>query len=113
MGTTFITFFKDEKNRKIVDNLLKYIQIESKVHQVYRVKSKITGKTFVLTGTLETMSRDEAKEKIRALGGDVSSSVSKETDYVVAGENPGSKKENAKKLGVPVITEEEFLKMLG
>jgi len=59
------------------------------------------------------MSRDEAKEKIRALGGDVSSSVSKETDYVVVGENPGSKKENAEKLGVPVISEDQFAHLLG
>ncbi len=58
------------------------------------------------------MTRDEAKEKIRAFGGDVSSSVSKETDYVVAGENPGSKKENAEKLGVRILDEEGFIEIL-
>jgi DNA ligase (NAD+) len=58
------------------------------------------------------MTRDEAKEKVRLLGGEVSSSVSKETDYVVAGESPGSKFEKAKKLGVKIISEEEFLKMI-
>jgi DNA ligase (NAD+) len=58
------------------------------------------------------MTRDEAKEKVRLLGGNVSSSVSKKTDYVVCGESPGSKYEKAKKLGVKIISEEEFLKMI-
>ena len=74
---------------------------------------KFGGKTFVLTGTLSLMSRDEAKEKIRALGGGVSSSVSKETDYVVAGENAGSKFKQAKKLNVEVLDESGFRKLLG
>ena len=74
--------------------------------------NKLAGKTFVLTGTLESIGRDEAKDKIRDLGGDVSSSVSKETDYVVAGAEPGSKYERAKKLGVKILDEKEFLKML-
>ncbi len=106
------TFFKDKKNIKIVDDLLKYVHIESKVHQVHKVKSGIAGKTFVLTGTLQTMSRDEAKEKIRTLGGDVSSSVSKETDYVVAGESAGSKLDKAQELGVTVLSENEFIEMI-
>ena len=67
---------------------------------------------FVLTGGLKSMSRDEAKEKLRALGGDVSESVSKKTDYVVAGSEPGSKFEKARRLGIKVINEAEFLKML-
>ena len=70
------------------------------------------GKTVVLTGTLSSMSRDEAKAKIRREGGDVSGSVSKETDYVVAGENPGSKFTDAKKLGVKILNEEEFLRIM-
>lgn len=72
----------------------------------------LAGSTFVLTGTLHTLSRDEAKEKIRAKGGDVSESVSKKTTYVVAGKDPGSKYERAKRLNVKTLDEKEFLEML-
>ena len=70
------------------------------------------GKTFVLTGTLAGLTRDEAKVKIRELGGNVSSSVSKNTDYIVAGSEPGSKYDKAKKLGVKIIEEKDFIKMI-
>ena len=72
----------------------------------------LRGKIFVLTGTLENMSRENAKERIRILGGEVSSSVSKKTDFVVLGQEPGSKYERAKKLGVRIINEKEFFAML-
>ena len=75
--------------------------------------SPFSGKTVVLTGTLELMSRNAAQEKIRAVGGNVASSVSKKTHYVVAGPGAGSKLEDAQKHGVPVLTEAEFLAMLG
>ena len=74
--------------------------------------SAFAGKTFVLTGTLETMGRNEAQEKIRSLGGNVSGSVSKKTHYVVAGPGAGSKLEDAQRHGVPVLTEEQFAAML-
>ncbi len=83
----------------------------SNVH-VEKKENSIKNKIFVFTGTLSTLSRDEAKEKIRMLGGSVSGSVSKETDFVVAGENAGSKLDKARELGVKILSEKEFLKML-
>ena len=74
--------------------------------------AKLAGKTFVLTGGLDQLTRDQAKDKIRELGGDISSSVSKNTDFVVAGSDAGSKLDKANKLGVKVINEEEFLKLI-
>ncbi|MBT6253385.1 MAG: NAD-dependent DNA ligase LigA, partial [Candidatus Magasanikbacteria bacterium] len=73
---------------------------------------KLYGKTVVLTGTLQNLSRDEAKEKIRQAGGDVSGTVSKKTDYVLAGENPGSKYEKAQALKVEILTEKQFIQIL-
>ena len=74
---------------------------------------KLAGKIFVLTGSLSSMTRDATKERIRLLGGDVSGSVSKNTDYVVAGEEAGSKLDKARELGVNVLTEGEFLRIVG
>ncbi len=73
---------------------------------------KFKGLTFVITGTLPTLSRDEAKALIKQNGGHASSAVSKETDYVLAGSEPGSKYDKAEKLGVKIIGETEFLKMI-
>ncbi len=72
----------------------------------------LTGRQFVLTGTLESMTRDQAKKKIIEAGGRVTSSVSAKTDYVVAGTDPGSKLTQAKKLGIPILSEQEFQKLL-
>jgi len=72
----------------------------------------LKGETFVLTGTLETMAREKAKERIRILGGEISESISKKTNFVISGKEPGSKYERAKKLGVRIINEKEFLAML-
>jgi len=102
-------FFSDKRNLKIVDELIKNgVEIE----KIKKQKQILAGKIFVLTGSLESMSRDEAKNKIRVLGGNVSSSISKNTDYVIAGENPGSKYDKAKKLGVKIIKEKDFLNIL-
>ena len=104
-------WFQKPYNKKLVGKFEKS-GIEIHIEKASARSEKLAGKTFVLTGTLETLGRDEAKDRIRELGGDVSSSVSKNTDYVVAGTEPGSKYDAAKKLGVKVINEKEFLKML-
>ena len=78
-----------------------------------KIKGKLFGQTFVITGTLDSMSREEAGQKIRALGGKVSSSVSQETSAVIAGADPGSKYDKAQKLDVKILSEKEFLEMIG
>lgn len=106
-------WFQNKDNVKFIDKLLKMgVKIESSPSiQDSGEQTKLKNLTFVLTGELKSMSRDEIKEKIRALGGNISESVSKKTDYVIVGENPGSKYERAKQLGIKIINEEEFLKM--
>ncbi|MDD5569366.1 MAG: NAD-dependent DNA ligase LigA [Candidatus Pacebacteria bacterium] len=102
-------WFRDARNVKFLEKLeangVSYVKEPKK-------GTKLSNKKFVLTGSLKSMEREDAKQRIIGLGGEVSESVSKNTDYVVAGENPGSKYEKAKKLGVKIIGEQEFLKML-
>ena len=102
-------WFQDKRNLKLIDDL---IAAGVKILSPEKITKTLQGQTFVLTGSLETMTREGAKEKIRLLGGDVSESVSQKTDFVVVGQEPGSKAEIAKKLGVKIISENEFLKML-
>lgn len=100
-------WFNNEKNQELVNQLLKQIKIvENK--STKKVNKKIAGKIFVVTGTLKKYGRDEVKELIRQNGGDVSSSVSQKTDFVLAGQNPGSKLDKANDLGVTVIDEADF-----
>lgn len=106
---SIINWFSDKENSRELDALLPHLRIK-KVEG--KIKNTLSGKVFVLTGTLSGMSRDEAKKYIKDLGGKVSSSVSKETSYVVAGIDPGSKYDNALKLGVKIINEREFNKLL-
>lgn len=104
-----VSFFLEERNRVQIERLAKAgVNMEST-----KVKAGDTfeGKTFVLTGTLPTLKRTEAKELIESLGGKVSSSVSKKTDYVVAGEEAGSKLTKANELGITILTEEQLLQM--
>ncbi len=106
-------WFNSKQNRKFINNLLRAgINILPPKHPPAGGR-KLEGITFVLTGFLESMARLEAEKEIRMLGGHPSSSISRQTDYLVAGENPGSKLEQAKKLGVKTIKEKEFLEMLG
>lgn len=103
-------WFKDKNHIKMVEELLQYVTPETESGQV--VSATLEGKTFVLTGTLEHFSRDEAKEEIQKRGGKVSGSVSKKTDYVLVGAEPGSKVEEATRLGVTILNEKAFLKLM-
>jgi DNA ligase (NAD+) len=104
-------WFQEKRNLEFLEKLKKSgLKIES---QKPKIKTqKLKGLTFVLTGALETMTREEAKEKIRLLGGETSESVSKRTDFVVVGKEPGSKFQTAKKLGIKILDEKAFLKMI-
>ena len=103
-------FFDQPANQKAVDHLR---EVGVALEEASRPAGPrpLTGKTFVLTGTLDQMSRDEAKARITRLGGRVSSAVSRKTDYVVAGDEAGSKLEDAKRLGVAVLDEAAFLEL--
>jgi len=105
-------WFRDKGNGALIERLKKHLTITAP-RQARAEKLPLFGKTYVLTGSLSSMSRDEAKAKLRALGADVSSSVSKKTTGVIAGEEAGSKLDDAKKLGRPVLTEAEFVRMIG
>jgi DNA ligase (NAD+) len=102
-----VAFFGKEENKKLIQAL-----IDRGIAPNERARGKLEGKVFVFTGSLKDISRDEASELVTGKGGIVSGSVSKNTDFVVAGENPGSKLDKAKKLGVKVIDEEEFGKLV-
>lgn len=107
-------WFGDSRNRALIERLRKAgLNFDSSLFTKAAASGKFVGKTFVLTGTLPSMTREEAAAKIEALGGKVSSSVSNKTDYVLAGDEAGSKLEKAQKLGVPVIDEAEFVRMCG
>jgi DNA ligase (NAD+) len=105
------SWFREPRNIKLLEKLDRAgIRIVSDGMQP--TSDKLAGATIVLTGTLSSMTREDVKEKIRSLGGEVSESVSKKTTYVVAGDEPGSKAEKAERLGVKILNEEEFLRLL-
>ncbi len=102
----------DSQNRKLIEQLRKAgLNFHSQLYQPQAKAGTFAGKTFVLTGTLPTLTREDATAKIESLGGKVSSSVSKKTDFVVAGKEAGSKLDKAQKLGLNVIDENDFLKL--
>jgi DNA ligase (NAD+) len=110
VAASVFQFFKDKKNRDSIERLKKagVTVIEPKG----KGKGKLVGKTFVFTGALKAFERDEARNLVESLGGITASSVSKKVDFVVVGEDPGSKFDKAKELGIKILIEEEFKKMI-
>lgn len=108
VAQSIVSWFSDSDNKKMIEELLKHVNIiEEK-----KASNKLEGKIFVFTGSLESISRDQGKKIVKDNGGDVSSTVSKNTDYVVAGNEAGSKLDKARKLGVSIISEKDFLSMI-
>ena len=106
VAVSVVAWFKNSENRRLVLRLDRAVTILPIGKEVKALP--LANKTFVLTGTLETLSRDEAKKMIRKRGGAISGSVSSKTTFVIAGENPGSKLDEAKRLGIPILDEKAF-----
>ncbi|MBR2828349.1 MAG: NAD-dependent DNA ligase LigA, partial [Bacilli bacterium] len=112
IAKSILEFFADEKNQETIKEL-KEIGLNTKYLGQKIIESiDFSNKTFVLTGSLEIFTREEAKEKIEQLGGKTTDSVSKKTSAVIVGKNPGSKYDKALKLNIPIWSEEEFEKKL-
>jgi DNA ligase (NAD+) len=111
VADSIMSFMQEAHNREVIEQLLAsgmQLAVEQKM-----ISAAVAGKTFVLTGTFPTLTRDEAKNLLERAGAKVAGSVSKKTDYVVAGADAGSKLTKAEELGVPVIDEDTMLKLLG
>ncbi len=112
VADNLITFFKQQHNLEVVEQLLAMGISWPTIKQKSKTEQPLTGKTFVVTGTLESMGRNDAKAALQELGAKVSGSVSKKTDYVVIGENPGSKATKAQDLGITTLDETAFIALL-
>jgi len=110
VARSIYSFFRMKENKRVIEKLTK-AGVNTVLSVTDQVSSDIEGKIFVITGSLESFSRQGAEELIRRLGGNASSSVSKKTDYLVLGREAGSKLAKAKKFGVKIIDEKEFKKM--
>lgn len=112
IALSIVNFFNKQHAQEMLAKLKEYgVKLEEEPAKATSAQT-LSGKTFVITGTLQTMERSKAGEKIKELGGKVTSSVSKNTDYVVVGENPGSKLDKAQKLNIQILDEKDFLNML-
>lgn len=111
VASSIVEFFNRPENRKTIQAMIESgVEIQTPAQSLK--SGQLAGRTFVLTGKLETMTRDEAKQLIEAAGGKVTGSVSSKTDYVVAGESPGAKMDKARELGLTILTESEFKDLL-
>ena len=113
MAEDISAFFREKHNRAVIAALRRAGVHWPSVKKRSKEGLPLAGKSFVLTGGLSSMSRDDAKKRLQALGATVSGSVSKKTDYVIVGEEPGSKYDKARELGVKTLNEKEFLKLVG
>jgi len=113
MATDIVGFFAEPHNREILDDLAGELNVQDYAAPTRRTTSPFSGKTIVFTGSLESMSRSEAKARAEALGANVASSVSSKTDYVVIGAEAGSKAKRAAELGVATLTETDWLELAG
>src|SRR4030042_3104858 len=111
MAESVYQYLRNPRHRAIIGDLLT-VGVQPQPAAPKKRTGRLQGKTLVVTGTLKGFSRQQAEQAIREAGGKVSSSVSKKTDFLFAGEDPGSKLHKARELGVEVITEEQFAKML-
>ncbi len=112
IAQSIVTWFRQEQNRKVLEKLRRAgVRMAEEPEEEAEAKP-LSGLTFVITGALSSMSREEAKTFIESLGGRVTNSVSRKTDYLIVGENPGSKLQRAQALGVPTLTEEEFFQLV-
>ncbi|RMD61475.1 MAG: hypothetical protein D6824_08055, partial [Planctomycetota bacterium] len=112
LAEKIVTFFRQAHNREVIERLRAAGVHWPKIEIEVSGEKPLAGKTYVLTGTLERFTREEAKARLMALGAKVASSVSSKTTAVIAGEKPGSKLDKARKLGVPVLDESAFVRLL-
>lgn len=112
VAKSIVDYIADPKNKTFIHELLTHVEVLPYTEVYTQTQKKLSGKKFVITGTLKTLGRDEIKKIIIDLGGSVSGSVSRKTDYVVVGENPGTKYEDAQNVGVTCINETTFLTLI-
>ena len=117
IARSIVTFFRQQDNQSIISKLrlsgVNLVRLREETPPVRLAESPVAGKIFVITGTLASLSRSDAEAKVRELGGVAGSGITKRTNYLVVGEDPGSKLDKARSLGITVLTEEEFHKMIG
>jgi DNA ligase (NAD+) len=112
IAESIVDFFSEPQNLEVIEKLRRAAVVLTAEQPTVSLSGPLTGKTVVVTGTLTGFSRSEAEEAIRSVGGKAGDSVSRKTDYVVVGDNPGSKVAKARDLGIPVLSEAEFVALL-
>ncbi len=113
IAKSFIEYFNDQYNIAVIKDILKYIKIQKVNYIKPKEEGKFAGKNLIFTGTLKKYSRDEAIDIVKKMGAKIAATISKKVDYVVYGENPGSKLNKANKMNISTISEVEFLKIIG